>query len=117
MAEQYNFVQRLLQMSDSSPPTFSTRQEKVFLLLSRDTPYFLQTLEELPTTENTPEQTDPKLTRAVALPDFCAQAVSRHRYITLLQAQAVLLLSKPRRNARLKDTGLSWCLRGKRHRL
>lgn len=53
----------------------------------------------------------PKLTWAVALPDFCAQAVSRHSYITLLQAQAVLLLSKSRRNARLKNTGLSWCLR------
>lgn len=95
MAEQYSFAHRLLQMSDSSPPTSSINTPPV----------------------NTPEQTDPRLTRAVALPDLCAQAVSRHSYITLLQAQAVLLLSKPRRNARLKDTGLSWCLRGKRHRL
>lgn len=65
---------------------------------------------------SSPPEHRPKLTWAVALPDLCAQAVSRNCYITLLQAQAVLLLRKSRRNARLKDAGLSWCLREKRHR-
>ena len=39
-------------------------------------------------------------TLAAALPDLGAQAAAGHRPITLLQAQVVLLLCKPRRNSR-----------------
>lgn len=105
IVEQYSFKQMFLQMSASFPPSSSIRQEKAASSSAR-TPLL-----------HTPEDSNrPKLTWAVALPDLCAQAVSRNRYVTLLQAQAVLLLRKSRRNSRLEDTGFSWCLREKKQR-
>lgn len=59
------------------------------------------------------EPKHPTLTLAAALPDLRAQAAARHGHITLLQAQVVLLFSKPRRNTGGKTSTLDRHLRRK----
>lgn len=53
------------------------------------------------------------LTLAAALPDLGAQAAAGHSHITLLQAQAVLLFRKPRRNTGGKTSTFDRHLRRK----
>lgn len=56
----------------------------------------------------------PTLTLAAALPNLGAQATAGHGHVTLLQAQVVLLFSKPGRNTGGKTSPLDWHLRRKR---
>ena len=59
------------------------------------------------------EPKHPTLTLAAALPDLRAQAAARNGHVTLLQAQVVLLFSKPRRNTGGKTSTLDRHLRRK----
>lgn len=60
------------------------------------------------------EPKHPALTLAAALPNLGAQATAGHGHVALLQAQVVLLFSKPRRNTGGKTAPLDRHLRKKR---